>query len=59
MMIVSYLFFNDRWVTKISFNKYHRVTEFSDNQTALSGLAPLIEKSYYAGKSDRTSDERM
>lgn len=32
-----------------------RVTKFSDDETALSGLAPLIEKSYYAGKSDRTS----
>lgn len=36
-----------------------RVTEFSDDETALSGLAPLIEKSYYAGKSDQTSDEWM
>lgn len=51
--------FNDQWATNISFNTNIRVTEFSDDETALSGLAPLIEKSYYAGKSDQTSDEWM
>lgn len=53
------LFFNDQWATNISFNINIRVTEFSDDETALSSLAPLIEKSYYAEKSDQTSDEWM
>lgn len=54
------LFFNDQWViSNISFNINIRVTEFSDDETTLSSLAPLIEKSYYREKSDQTSDEWM